>query len=306
MRILVPVDGSPVAEEALPTAAALAQAEPDSTVTLLFVVPRAVAPAEHAVVVNDSFEREAAQGIAYLERIERLPLWGHVKVEHRIAAGDPSGAIGMHAEALQMDLTVMTSHGETGLAYAILGSVAETVGRHSHIPTLILHAGTSFAIPQARPFTILVPLDGSQLAEATLEPAKHLARMLHGHLRLVQVAAPPPGMVESPGTSLDEATAYLQTVQQRLAEQGVQASTVAVWGDVSDAILSVTTDPAQPIDMIALATTGAGIHRPGRVVQSVVHQTTLPMLVVRPLHALHAFILTPPVLVEAHSTTPPV
>ncbi len=197
-QILVPLDGSELAEHAIPMAARLARAS-GGTVTLVRIVRgpteiemSLVAPATWAPAA-DPKERDYAAG--YLARIAERKELAQVPTTVGVYAGPAAPTLLAVARALHTDTIVMTSRGRTGLARMLLGSVARDVARGAGIPVLIWKsAATEAALPQpeaGRPVRALVTLDGSRLAEAALAPAAHVVAALSapapGALHLFQV-----------------------------------------------------------------------------------------------------------------------
>jgi nucleotide-binding universal stress UspA family protein len=137
-------------------------------------------------------EREAQ---AYLTRMTELPMLSGLPVKTRLLTNSPALAILDAAAEYRADIIVMTSHGRTGVSRWVFGSVAEHVARQSHMPVLVLRprelpfwtegaelvespkapAETEPSLPVLH---VLVPLDGSPLAEAVLEPAAECAAAL--------------------------------------------------------------------------------------------------------------------------------
>lgn len=130
-RILVPLDGSPLAELALQEALALSKL-PDTEVTLLQVVP----PIEDVVMVglqeitlDEQWELQKTQAIQYLRGISDRPEWHDVSVSVAVEMGRPAEMILEFAEKHRVDRIVMSTHGRTGLGRWVFGSVAEKVLR---------------------------------------------------------------------------------------------------------------------------------------------------------------------------------
>ncbi|HEY7094281.1 MAG TPA: universal stress protein, partial [Ktedonobacterales bacterium] len=241
-------------------------------------------------------------------------------VTERIYAGPPSATLLMAAKSLGVDLIVMTSRGRSGITRWLLGSVAESVSRESPAPTLIVHAEKArdeITLGGAA----LVPVDGSPLAEAAIEPAARLAAALTGDkkasLHLLYIVQPLPLTATAPlgygvqgahlaslNTELDlvkEGETYLQDLAKRVGEAyagalGVTITYTSLYGaDVAGDILAASegTLEAAPAsqsmparaDFIAMATHGRGGLRRwvmGSVTDRVLHATTRPLLVVRP------------------------
>lgn len=149
-RILVPLDGSTLAERALAHAERVAA--PGGEIVLFQVLePELVMPplgaAEVASVREaERFAREMREAVVrgrqmaerYLEGVRRLIARTDVTVTVRIEEGQPADSIVRAAE--EVDVVVMSTHGRTGLAHLLMGSVAEKVVRHSPVPVLVLGA----------------------------------------------------------------------------------------------------------------------------------------------------------------------
>ncbi|GGJ69360.1 universal stress protein [Deinococcus aquiradiocola] len=143
-RILVTTDGSPLATLALPVAADLARRY-GSAVTLLYVVPPAYAPVAlaegMAYAYDDALEQERIS--AETERVvgnalRVLDLPDVTVVRAHDTGLSVQDCIAEHVARLDARLVVMSTHGRGGLAHLFLGSVAEGVLRHVHVPVLLV------------------------------------------------------------------------------------------------------------------------------------------------------------------------
>jgi nucleotide-binding universal stress UspA family protein len=308
-RILVPLDGSPRAERALPVAATLARASGAPLLLLRIVDPGRDAGA-YGIVPAPALEsvmhnlRVAAE--AYLAERKRSELLKGLVVEIAVEVGDAADSIVVHAEAWRADLIVLCSHGRTGIARWALGSVAEHIAHHALVPVLLLReSGPSLAGPHPDPehlLRVLVALDGAAPAEAALEPAASLIEALAapqiGAVHLVTVLAPyeadPSNMPDA--RVVEGAKSYLERVARRLHERHL--SVRVTWSavielDIASAVIRVAENGEDVegagvfggCDLIALTTHGAGgIARwvMGSVTDRVLHAATLPTLIVRP------------------------
>jgi nucleotide-binding universal stress UspA family protein len=192
--ILVPLDGSAMAEQALPVAARLARAT-DSALHLVHVHvaanPDPIA-VEGLPVVDDELRSLAAEHErVYLERVAAPLAEGEfIPVTMRLSssvAQPVAQALASYARDIRAGLIVMTTHGRSGFAHLWLGSVAESLARHSGTPLLLLRPGEDGVVPD-RPFRrVLVPLDGSPLAEEILPHARALAEVDGGELELLRI-----------------------------------------------------------------------------------------------------------------------
>jgi nucleotide-binding universal stress UspA family protein len=138
-NILVPLDGSALAEGALPTAIELLSDRPTATLLLL--------SAAEAPILGDPTETQArvvCEAADYLASVAaRLTSFGVKGVKTSVWYGSPAPSIVEAARVNKSDLIVMTTHGRSGLGRLILGSVAEAVLRGTHTPILVVRDGAA-------------------------------------------------------------------------------------------------------------------------------------------------------------------
>ena len=265
-KILVPLDGSELAEAALAPALAFAEALSADVVLLRVVVPLAIKldPDLYQSVID----RGQKVAKTYLNSIQSRSLFSSVCLEGEIMVGKAAESIIDYAQENEIDLIVMSSHGRSGISRWVYGSVADKVLYHATCATAVIH-------PQVEtiPFThkrILVPLDGSPLAECALKPALKLAQAVSAELVLLRVTFMPlipPGPVPGwPGTEVvmnedeQEAKAYLQRVQDSLPDAPIQLHVHISTSSVAKAIIDMA-DELQ-VDLIVMSSHGrSGISR---------------------------------------------
>lgn len=311
-RILVPLDGSVAAEEALPVAADLARTSRGS-IHLLTVVKSPIDLGEaddfDPLLREQEIETGTAVASDYLRTVVALPVLDGIQVTTEIDPGLAPQYILAAARSGEFDLTVLSSHGRTGFKRWVLGSVAHTLAHESTIPTLVLRENEPATLlaraDAARPLRTLVPLDGSPLAESALAPAAYLVAGLaaRSELHLTQVVKPVQNSAkESVENSLDaegraRASTYLAQVAERwqamAKEFGISLSySVAFGTDVASALLSQAEAGEQgqgiadstSCDLIVISTHGRhGLERRvmGSVTERVLNNTKLPVLIVR-------------------------
>lgn len=219
----------------------------------------------------------------------------HVEVSATVEEGPIADALRGHALRHGVDLIVMATHARRGMARAFLGSVADQLIRETGIPVLVVRPPSLATELIDGPCykRIIVPLDGSPLAERSLDPAIALARMEHAQLTLLRILTPdkktPVGQRGATSTStrpsgLDDAEQYLARMRMALVEPGLRIhSAVVVADDVPRAIIGFA--QAGDDDLIAIATHGrGGIARAivGSVADRVMSEGMLSMLVVHP------------------------
>lgn len=306
-RILVPLDGSDRAEEAIPVAARLAHAA-NGTVILVQVAPFSLdfqadkkQPAE--MYPDNVIEEVKALAANYLYNASKKPEMVGVNTETRVEYGEAAQSILEAVDPLRVDLIVMCSHGYSGFKRWALGSVAQKIIPHSPVPVLVLRDGGPMLA--AKPLDALVSLDGSPLAESALAPVTQLLAALAPQaqktLHLVRVVALPVTYgrfaTNAPFDQLREeakraAHQYLAAVAEQLIEAGGAVSdltvttSIAVNPDVAEALIQTTEQKLHSggrFDLVAMATHGrGGLQRlmMGSMTERVLHATKLPMLIV--------------------------
>jgi nucleotide-binding universal stress UspA family protein len=302
-RILVPLDGSALAEAVLPCAEQFARLT-GAALTLVQVVeplpeplrlraPRRSYPGPGGgeLTAQAAAERAAA---GYLAGVAQRLATAGLAVTTRVLAGQAAAQIIQAGQ--EADLIVMATHGRSGIGRWVYGSVADKVLRGASVPMLLVRARSDGGAVDCRLRRILVPLDGSELAERALPLATHLAERAGAELVLLQsifwaemiIGEYPYGygpLVEQEEL-LEEAEAgardYLGEVQRRLAEQGLQARVAIRYDPAADAILSAAGD--EQADLIVMSTHGrGGLGRwvLGSVADRVLSGGTVPILLVR-------------------------
>jgi len=180
-RILVPLDGSPIAEKALPHARALGRIL-KIPVTLLAVVETDFSE-KKAGYFDTLIEGGVRTAEEYLDKISKT--FAGAAIEYKVEKGRAEDAIITNAGA--GTLITMATHGRSGLGRWLLGSITEKVVRGAHNPVLVVRANeeTSSA-GEAAPDSIIVPLDGSTLAESVLIYVVELAKAFHAKVTLLR------------------------------------------------------------------------------------------------------------------------
>jgi nucleotide-binding universal stress UspA family protein len=308
--ILVPLDGSPLSEYALPIACNIAQRS-GAALGLVHVRVRAT-PAPISVeglpVIDEHLQSlRSVHELTYLERI-RDRLAADPDLFITVAILDPLDAdvhdltipdmLVNYAAATDTDLIVMTTHGRGGFARFWLGSVADALVRASPVPILLLRPDEGMPEPdRGRAIQrILIPLDGSARSETIVEHALAFGQLIQPEYTLLRVVAPFVLGAAAPFTTptdfdpdrtrrlQTEAQDYLDSVAQRLQTRGAQVRTrVLISEQVAAAILE---DACQhDIDLIAMSTAGrSGLTRLliGSVADKVLRRAEKPLLLYRP------------------------
>lgn len=218
--ILVPLDGSLLAERGLVPAGRIA-AETGAALALVRVV-RLPSGVDWAHQRPDVQTIEEAW--TYLDVVGQRLAAGGLTVSTHVLPGEPIRTILFAAHSTGAEMISMATHGDTGLRGALLGSVAEGVARHTHLPLLLTRASVHDA-PASAPFgTIIVALDGTPFAEIALTYLVTADLAARAHLVLVQAVAhasisPLPTVVPNEAITRMYAEADRRTEHRRLAAQ---------------------------------------------------------------------------------------
>ncbi len=311
--ILVPVDGSTFAEQALPLALSLARRSGASLHLIHVLQPLASVYTEAPLFVESECDLEARiqeRFRTYLDELAaRLAKRRSMVVTSSLLEGEVVPGILAHTEETKPDLVVMTTHGRGPLGRFWLGSVTDELARVLTVPLLLVRPqGEAAPDLETEPLLrqILIPLDGSQLAEQIIRPAVELGRLTGAGFTLLRVVKPAPQVAFPTGSPMldveaqsvlsriesiqgqlrKEAMTYLEGIAQPLRAEGLSVvSKIAIDERPGAAILEEAA--SKSVDVVALETHGRrGLSRLllGSVADKVIRGTTVPVLVNRPGH----------------------
>lgn len=268
--LLVPLDGSRLAEEVLPAARAIGL-RTGATVTLLHVLERG-AP---ATVHGERHLRSKPDAEAYLAQIaQRIAADGLTVVchVHENPEQDVARSLAEHADELGSDLIVLASHGAGGLREFLFGSIAQQVVRRGRWPVLVVQVRSAPVAGSERGFSLrsaAIALNGTGEAEAAIAPAARLATAFGAALHLIfavptlTTVDPTRGATATlmPGATRalldlesENAERYLQEQAVVLTRQGIATDAAVVRGEPATAV--VTAAERQGSDLLAIATHG--------------------------------------------------
>ena len=298
-RIIVLLDGSDFGDWGLPLAATLARRS-DAVLELVHVQePYTVA---HKTPVYDG----RLQDEIFARMRDRLENTRNRVTEYfgreaslTLLEGHVAQTLATHIAKSGADLVVMATHGRGGLSRLWLGSVADYLARHSTVPMFFVRPQTTGVTWRGEPLLrrIVIPLDGSELAETVLDRVVTLATPGETNLALLRivvplVAVPRPDVMDGlPFAQQDlkrrqlEAEAYMERISAELRAGGFATTMkVSASGHIAQAIL----DYAEEIDadLIALSTHG---HGPavrlvlGSVADKILRAASIPVFLFRPM-----------------------
>lgn len=281
-KILVPLDGSDLAEAALPAVKEIARTL-GSRVMLLNVCDMSE---DKCDVYQDYLNMLA---LKVTEETKK-------KSSATLAHGDAAAEIVKYIDANKISLTVMATHGRSGISHWAIGSVAEKVVREANRPIMLLRSQQQCASDTAILSKIIVPLDGSKIGEAALRYVEALAKKANTEIVLLHIlekqyhfATAADSYVQVPYSSAEmkpakvAAQAYLGSVANRLAKKGLNVRTVMREGKAAESIIDFAQQSG--INLIAMSTHGrSGISRWvfGSVTDKIIHSSCARVMVVRP------------------------
>ena len=294
-KILVPLDGSELAQIALPYAEKLAKTL--GSQLILIYVTESDEDKYHYMhqfylqQMVDAAKRDA-------ERFQDIQGMGAIKVDSVMAVGDPAEEIVEYAGKQDVRLVIMSTHGRSGIKRWALGSVADKVLRAAKQPIALIRA------KGARPdmlgernilSKILVALDGSKESEAVIPYIEELASKLQAEVILLQVIAPDYHIYAAGGPEYGVyaeqqiesmkkfARDYLEEIVTGLKQREVTAKAEIVLGTAAETIINFADQTNA--SLVAMTTHGrSGVSRwaIGSVAERVLRSGNTPVLLVRP------------------------
>lgn len=283
-KILVPLDGSNLAETVLSDVLGFRKVF-DSEIILFHAISDAGLPPAHRDRIVSEMKRVS---LGYLNQIvSRLKERG-VSPRIRVMYDEPAEAILTAAVEEGVDLLAMSTHARADRGNWFLGSVTGKVRSHSPVPLFIARAGGKpcgdwAANPEAPVRRLLLPLDGSALAEEAIPYGLEIARSFDAQVVLLRAVVIPhvPGLDAGPliEAARSEAEEYLDEVSTRLEGHG---RPVVKAGSPADTIVAVAEE--QDVDLIAMTTHGrSGLRRflLGGVADRVIRAGRTPLLLIR-------------------------
>jgi nucleotide-binding universal stress UspA family protein len=265
--ILVPLDGSALAEQALPFAEILA------------------APGCQLILL------EVGQDEDELSLPER---YSHSCAQLETATGDPAQQILQVTRDLGVGLIVMTTHGRGALGRWAFGSVADTVTRTASVPVLVVRPHTSPAAASPLIQRVVVPLDGSLLAEQALPVAQALAQQLEIPVHLITTidltSLLPVEMLPTvafDASLYDETTARLQADAEawltRAAQELQGAGVTSTWEVLYGSPFLVISEAVAAGDLLVMTSHGHGGAKRwllGSLAEKLIREAPVPVVIV--------------------------
>lgn len=282
-RLLVPLDGSPLAESILPVAGEWAKEDKAEVFLLRAVLVRHLPGCDDP----EAQARAVGEGETYLKGIaDRLERRGVKRVRWAVWYEEAAAAISGAAARDRVEMIAMASHGRSGFSRLLLGSVAEVVVRSARVPVLLIRSQSAWKPWGTR--KIVVPLDGSEAAERVLPVVERLVRPRGLLVVLMKVIDPlSPTALSETSIRADELMAlrredaerYLAKVAESLRARGLRVERAVAVGRAAETIAAVA--GRERADLIAMAThSRSGLSRLllGSVAAKVLQRSPVPVL----------------------------
>jgi len=283
-KVLIPLDGSEQADRILPYVSRLARG-----LNIPAVVMSVVESGSSSKVDRLKVEAEG-----HLQQVVTQLVGKGVQAEAAVTTGRPAEEIVRMAERQGCNLIALAMQSKGAAGRGTLGSVTDKVIHASQIPTLTIppQPGEQQPEPEAPLATIIVPLDGSPLAETALSYAEDLAQKLSAEVVLTRAvtisgayaaAMGDVAFVDTVATEAGEAeaTEYLRAIMDKLRTEGVQVSSQLLRTPPAQGIVELARQ--LPQSLIALTTHGRSALARwfiGSVTEAVLQNTVRPVLVI--------------------------
>ena len=299
--ILVPLDGSLLAECVLPHVVAIARAF-NARVILLRLLDKnqASEKAQLFDLVNWQINKTGAK--LYLDKVSTRLQKSGLQIETTVLEGLVAESITDYAQSQGIKLIVLSSHGRSGLSQWGISSVTQKIIFSAPTSVLIIraHQPVTRELIEWQYKQILVPLDGSRRAENVLPMVTLLARSYQSRIHVVHVVKTPEMARQMPPSREDidlsdqivarnreEAIRYLDQVRKHSPLDGIDVQTLLLTSDNAPAALHDLADK-EGIDMVALSAHGYSGNNQwpyGSMVNNFILYSKVPLLIVQDLPA---------------------
>jgi nucleotide-binding universal stress UspA family protein len=300
-KILVPLDGSELAEVVLPYAKELA-GRLDLELNLLHVCESTKTDSQFMcrAYLERASERVQKQTQEVQRKTDASSKKKAVSVEGEVLTGHPAEKILDYTEENSVDLILMATHGRSGVRRWALGSTVDKVLRKSKVPVWLVRANIPEEIVHDEwpKRTLLVPLDGSKFAESVLPHVEALTKQRGAELvkvvllrvyekPFVTADYPEPDWAEHVKRITEhfklEAERYLEKVEKHLANAGLNVKSEVIMGKPADEIIKYANNNHPNLVVMAThGSSGFSLWEYGNIADKVLHGVSSPILLVRP------------------------
>lgn len=285
-KLLVPLDGSELAERAVPYAQAIAKAR--GSEVILFTV---------SIASAEQLDRPMK---AYLELKVKELQSQNIHASSAVAYGNVPDEIVSFADKNKIDLIIISTHGYSGIKRWVLGSVARKVLYGTGVQVLLVKSKAP-KVSQVELKKLLLPLDGSPFSESPIPFIEQLTKGTGAEVFLTLVCEPP--LVPSYGDhpinptwekhrdsvwteEKQQASEYLKQTEAGLQKRGMRVKSQVIPGELGRVAETILREAQkEKVDLIAMATHGrSAVSRwvYGGIANRIVEQSLQPVLLIRP------------------------
>lgn len=300
-KILVPLDGSDVAECVIPYVESVATWKKQTEITFLYVTQHLDVPLADKNF-KERIEAEAKSGAkSYLDKLmERIKIKDNVK--HVVRVGKSAETIIDYCEEHKLRLIIMATHGRSGISRWTRGSVADKILHNANVPVWLIKADNAKKtfLKKGQKIKILVTLDGSKLAEDSLISVTELAEQYGKDnveltlFRVSELFSPPYIYPPEMPISIEEyleyekkrtaeiCHSYLKDIEKQLSQKGITAIKAVEEGIPADIIINFAKNHST--DLIVMSThgrTGFSHWAFGSIAEKVLKGAPCPVFLVR-------------------------
>ncbi len=293
-NLLIPLDGSTLAESVLPYAIQIAR-KLKISVTLLHLIETGAPEKIH----GQMHLTKPAQAEKYLRSISSSEIFKNIDVEihvHETSVEDVAKSISEHSKELKQDLVIMCTHGSGGIHHILFGTIAQQVISLGITPVMLINPLRDFKSQNCRLENFLIPLDGNPEHEHVLDYALWFAKICGAKIHLFS-AIPRFGTMSGeftqsnrllPGTTsrmmdmlVTDAEEYLTKLKDKLEQSGLKVTSGYSRGDPAEEITEAA--KKKKADLIILAThgkKGAEAFWEGSITPKISKSSSIPLLLV--------------------------
>jgi nucleotide-binding universal stress UspA family protein len=296
-HILLPLDGSPLAEKVLPHAIALAEAF-DSELTLLRVVFRDSQANQQGMVNPMNWQMRKSEAESYLKAVQNKLAELNIHSKVQIMEGSPAQQIIEFAQNESVDLIILSSHGRSGISAWNINSTVQKVLLRAYMPVMIIRAyqessGELLGLKYERLF---LPLDGSRRAECILPLAKSICTAQGSKIFLAHVVEEPKLPRQTPLSddveslidelrqiNIKEAEKYMQEIENQFQQENYE---IIIESSKQPTVALHNLIDREKIDLVLLSAHGyAGENRwpYGKIALNFIAYGTTPLIIIQDL-----------------------
>ncbi|MEZ5305855.1 MAG: universal stress protein [Pyrinomonadaceae bacterium] len=277
-RVVVPLDGSSLAEQVIPSARSFARSY-GAEIELVAVEDKTKSATSYGTQTTDGIQEGREEVRKYVSLVSDLIVGDGLKVDNHFRKGDPAAEIVAVADETSADLIVMTTRGKFDLSALVSTSMAQRVVTGSNVPTLLIRPTDNWRSRRSEFKYLLVALDGSAESEMILPYIRAFAFKFGSKVLLISV---PEGSESEDYT--ETARKYLEGISQALKSEGIETEILYSGSGPARTILATAKD--EKCDLIMLASHGRGGSERARTVplgsvaEKVIKETPCPVFLV--------------------------